>query len=374
MRAFAQSIVENVRHPLVILDDKMRVRMANAAFYRAFQVNPAEAEGHPFFELWPGVWSVPGLRALLEGVLPTGGGFEDFEAEHVAPDVGHRTLLLSARRVAHDETDEAMVLLAIEDVTERRRAAEALRRLNDELEQRVRQRTTQLAASNRELEAFCYAVSHDLRAPLRAIEGFSDELLRSYADALDARGRHYLERVRAGSQRMAGLIDDLLRLSRLTRDALRRERVDLSALARSVAADLAQREPARRVTFAVEPDLVAHGDPRLLRVAIENLFGNAWKFTAKKPEATVTFGRAASGGRAAFVVRDDGVGFDMAHAGNLFGAFQRLHHERDFPGNGIGLATVQRVILRHGGEVRAEGAPGAGAAFFFTLPDADEEP
>ncbi|WP_052640143.1 sensor histidine kinase [Zavarzinella formosa] len=242
-------------------------------------------------------------------------------------------------------------------------------RLNDELERRVLERTTQLEAANRELEAFAYSVSHDLRAPLRALDGFSDELLRGYGEQFDDKGRHYLQRVRAGTRRMGELIDDLLRLSRLSRGNIRSERVDLSGLAQAVAAELRQSEPDRRVFIDIGPDLAGEGDPGLLKVVLANLMGNAWKFTGKKPEATIVFGRTEQKGLPAFFVRDDGAGFDMRHASKLFGAFQRLHPQRDFPGNGIGLATVQRIIRRHGGQIWAESLPGGGATFYFTLPE-----
>lgn len=368
MRAFAQSIVESVRHPLALLDAGLRVRAANPAFAAAFGppcgrvAGPGGAEGGS----WP---DVPGLRERLERVEATGEPFEGFVAEHDSPGAGPKALLFSARRVVGDDDGPSLILLAVEDVTERKRAEDALVRLNDGLEARVRERTAQLEAANKEMEAFCYSVSHDLRAPLRAVDGFAQELLRAYADRVDEQGRHYLTRIRAGGQRMAVLIDDLLQLSRLSRVEMKYEAVDLSALAAAVAADLRQREPDRRVTLDVEPGVTARGDAGLLRVALENLLGNAWKFTAKKPAATVAFGRA--GGGAGFYVRDDGAGFDPAFAGKLFGAFQRLHHERDFPGTGIGLATVQRVAHRHGGTVRAEGAVGIGATFTLTLPPGD---
>ncbi|QEL16826.1 sensor histidine kinase [Limnoglobus roseus] len=244
----------------------------------------------------------------------------------------------------------------------------ATSRLNEELELRAREHTRQLEAANQELEAFCYSVSHDLRAPLRALDGFSQELLLRYADRLDEQGRHYLRRVRVGTQRMGQLIDDLLKLSRVTRSEMRSERVDLTALAEAVVAELREREPARNVTFTAHPGLNAVGDTSLLRIVLENLLGNAWKFTAKRPEAVISFTGSEDAGRPVFVVRDDGAGFDMTYAGKLFGAFQRLHSDREFTGTGIGLATVQRVLRRHGGEIRADGAVGRGAAFSFTLP------
>ncbi len=370
MRAFAQSIVESVRHPLVLLDAGLRVSAANSAFHAAFGVPDVEAPGRPRFALDAGWLDIPGLLERVERVATTGQPFEGFEVEHDLAGAGPKALRLNARRVVSDEDGTPMILVAVEDVTDKRRAEAALHRLNDELEARVRERTAQLEAANREMEAFCYSVSHDLRAPLRAIDGFAQELLRTYADRVDDRGRHYLTRVRAGSQRMAGLIDDLLQLSRLSRVEMTWGSVDLSALATAVVADLRHLHPDRQVTFVLQPGVTARGDAGLLRVALENLLGNAWKFTSKKTDATVTFGQ--QGGEAGFYVRDDGAGFDPAFAGKLFGAFQRLHHDRDFPGTGIGLATVQRVAHRHGGTVRAEGAVGQGATFYFTLPPGDD--
>lgn len=199
------------------------------------------------------------------------------------------------------------------------------------------------------------------------MDGFSQALLEEYAGALDAQGTDYLRRIRAASQRMAQLIDDLLELARLTRSEIRREPVDLSALARAVAVDLRKAQPERQVNFRIADGVIAEGDPRLLRVVLVNLFGNAWKFTANRPSATIEFSVSRSDGTPAYVVRDDGAGFDMAYAGRLFGAFQRLHGASEFEGTGIGLATVQRIIHRHGGRVWAEGEVGKGATFSFTL-------
>jgi light-regulated signal transduction histidine kinase (bacteriophytochrome) len=243
------------------------------------------------------------------------------------------------------------------EIAERTRAEEALRHANAVAE-----------AANAELEAFSYSVSHDLRAPLRAIDGFSQALLEDYAGGLDDQGRDHLQRVRDGSQRMAHLIDDMLKLSRVTRAGLRQEEVDLSALAQDIAAELRRGHPDREVEFSTASGLRVHGDPRLLRIAIENLLDNAWKFTRGRNPARIELGvRPEPDGKPAYFMRDNGVGFDMAYSGRLFGAFQRLHGAREFPGTGIGLATVQRVIHKHGGKVWAEGAVGKGATFFFTL-------
>jgi PAS domain S-box-containing protein len=270
------------------------------------------------------------------------------------------------------ECDEAGVPLhmigTIQDITNEHRINEEIRRLNEELELRVRERTAQLEAANRELESFSYSVSHDLRAPLRAVDGFSKALLEDYGEAFDGEGRDYLHRVRAGAQRMGCLIDDLLRLSRISRADLRRIPVDLSALATSILDDLRQNDPGRTVEVVIAPGAVASVDPGLIQIVFENLLRNAWTFTSKHPTARIEFGCATRSDSAAWFIRDDGAGFDMAYAEKLFGVFQRLHRAEEFPGTGIGLATVQRIIHRHGGRIWAEGAVEHGATFTFTLP------
>jgi PAS domain S-box-containing protein len=256
------------------------------------------------------------------------------------------------------------------DISKRKAAEAMVLRMTEELEQRVRERTAQLEATNKELEAFCYSVSHDLRGPLRGIDGFSGALLSDYRDRLDGTGQHYLSRIRLGAQRMGQLIDDLLKLSRINRSELEVGRVDLSGLCRKVLLELAQANPERRVQVSVEPDLVVRADRRLLLVVLENLLGNAWKFTARREDARIEVGEADGAPAArSFFIRDNGAGFEMAYVEKLFQAFQRLHASSDYEGTGIGLAIVQRIIHRHGGEVWAQGAPGEGASFFFSLPD-----
>jgi signal transduction histidine kinase len=246
----------------------------------------------------------------------------------------------------------------------------AVRERTRELEQRneaLRRNAAELAASNSELDAFAYSVSHDLRAPLRSIDGFSQVLLEDYAPRLDDAARDALNRVRAASQRMATLIDDLLKLSRITRADFRSERVDLSGMARDIAAEIQRAAPERTVQFAITPGLAAEGDSRLLRVVLDNLLRNAWKYTGKQPAARVDFTALSQNGDHVFVVKDNGAGFDMQYADKLFGVFQRLHSATEFEGTGVGLATVRRIITRHGGKIWAEGAVGEGAAFYFTL-------
>jgi signal transduction histidine kinase/DNA-binding response OmpR family regulator len=263
-----------------------------------------------------------------------------------------------------------------QEIVERKQAEAALRRsqqetkqLNAELEQRVTERTAQLEMANKEMESFAYSVSHDLRAPLRAIFGFSEMLVTEYRDQLDEEGGRYVDRIQAASQRMAQLIDDLLNLSRVSRGELRYSRVDLSALARQVISELRQRDPQREVDVSVSGSCMAEGDAHLLQLVLENLLGNAWKFTGKSSQARLEFGCTTSAsGEQIYFVRDNGVGFSMKYSSKLFGAFQRLHTDHEFPGTGIGLATVQRIIHRHSGRIWAEAAVGQGATFYFTLP------
>ncbi len=242
------------------------------------------------------------------------------------------------------------------EVTVRKRAEEQLLKSNVEL-----------TAVNDELEAFSYSVSHDLRAPLRGIDGFSQRLLTKYTDEFDEKGRHYLERVRAGCLRMGQLIDDLLQLSRVTRSKMKHENVDLSIIAHKIALELKESKLKREVEFVIEDGLRTRGDTHLLRQVLENLLGYAWKYTSKNASAKIEFSTVEHNGKQAFFVRDNGVGFEMNYVDKLFGAFQRLHLESEFPGTGIGLATVKRIIFRHGGEVWAEGEVGKGATFYFAL-------
>jgi len=244
---------------------------------------------------------------------------------------------------------------------------EEIRQLNEELEQRVVERTRQLEAANKELEAFAYSVSHDLRAPLRSIDGFSQIMLEDYTDKLDKEGTECLQRLRAASQRMGHLIDDMLKLSRVTRGSMHRKTVNLSKLAQTIATELQQSQPERQTKFVIAEGLTVNGDERLLEVVLENLLENSWKFTGKQACARIEFSYKEADGKPVYFVNDDGVGFDMAYVDKLFGAFQRLHSPTEFEGTGIGLATVQRIIHRHGGQVWAEGAVERGATFYFTL-------
>jgi light-regulated signal transduction histidine kinase (bacteriophytochrome) len=261
----------------------------------------------------------------------------------------------------------------VQDITARKRAEAELAEYRDRLEELVSARTRELELSNKELEAFSYSVSHDLRAPLRAINGFARALEEDYAAQLDAVANDYLDRMRAASCRMAELIDDLLDLARIARLPLERKPVNLSELARTITGELREAEPARQVELVIQDGMTAQADPVLAAILLRNLLENAWKFTGKHPTARIEVGETVRDGEPVWFVRDDGAGFDMAHVGSLFAPFQRLHAAGDFAGTGIGLATVQRIVRRHGGRGWIEGAVEKGATYYFTFAKTTKE-
>jgi PAS domain S-box-containing protein len=269
---------------------------------------------------------------------------------------------------ADQKHDMEALCVAFVEAIRRKRAEIKINQLNIELEQRVLDRTAQLDIVNKELEAFSYSVSHDLRAPLRSIDGFSQALLEEYANKLDDTGKIYLERVRKATQNMGFLIDDMLKLSRVTQAEFKHEAIDLSVMVRAIAEELQKNNPDRSVDMTVQDGIIVQGDPYIMKIVIENLMGNAWKFTGNVRYPRIEFGTTARDGKTICFIRDNGAGFDMAYVNKLFGAFQRLHTTHEFPGTGIGLATVRRIISRHGGQVWAEGEVGKGATFYFILP------
>jgi PAS domain S-box-containing protein len=360
------AIYDALSDAIVVADSEtFRIVNVNAGACRMFGYTPEEilAERieslHPP-ESWAEVKMV--FLAMATGEISSGMDIPCQRKDGISffADIGARSLLYGSR---------PCVVGVFRDATERKKAEEEIRTLNSELEQRVAQRTEQLEAANRELESFAYSISHDLRAPLRSVQGFSELLLEEYAPVMPAPAADSARRIHAASLQMGDLIGDLLQLSRLSREALHRSPVDLAAIATDVIQDLRRSDPVRQVEFAAPESLIAVADERLIRVVLENLLENAWKFTSKQPQARIVFGMDRNAeGTAEFFVRDNGAGFDMAFAGRLFGAFQRLHSTDEFPGNGIGLASVNRIISRHGGKIRAEGKIGKGAVFFFSLP------
>jgi PAS domain S-box-containing protein len=350
---YARSLLEASLDPLVAINPEGKITDVNEATAKATGLSRAELIGTEFSKYFT---EPEKAKESYQQVFAR--GFVTDYPLTIGHVDGKLTDVLYNASVYKDEHGKVLgVFAAARDVTAQKQA-----------EEEIRLRTAELHAVNEELEAFSYSVSHDLRAPLRAIDGFSQALLEDYSNQLDEQGKNYLDRVRAATQRMGQLIDDMLTLSRITRAEMRHETVNLSAIANDVLEELQKDQPHRKVEWQVEPQLVAEGDPQLLRVLLTNLLGNAWKYTSKTPAAKIEFGANPNvDGPTDFFVRDTGAGFDMAYADKLFGAFQRLHTSAEFPGTGIGLATVQRIIHRHGGKVRGEGVPNQGATFYFSF-------
>ena len=334
----------------------------NDAYERLFGYSRHEVIGRSALQL--GIWVDPRDRERLLAEVARTGRVQGFEASFRRKDGGIWIGELSAETAGL--AGAQWLVVALRDVSSQKQAEHEIRVLNAELEQRVQRRTAELEDANQELESFSYSVSHDLRTPVRSIQGFAQALQQECGAQLPEQGLRYLERIQRATQRMAQLIDDLLKLARVARLELVTQPVDLTAMAREVIQQLQSADRERRVEAQIEEGLVAHCDARLLRVVLENLFDNAWKFTSQTPKARIEFGHKP-GTSNVFRVQDNGAGFDVGLAHKLFVPFQRLHGAHEFPGTGIGLATVQRIIHRHGGRIWAEGAVGRGAAFLFTL-------
>jgi PAS domain S-box-containing protein len=359
-----RAVAETVTDAVVSADSQGLITYLNRGGERLFGWEASQLTGRPLTVLMPERFREANRRLLKSASMETPfGSRQVLELIALRKDGREFPVELSVAR--WDDPAGRFFTAIIRDITARRRRDEELRAINAQLE-----------LTNQELETFSYSVSHDLRAPVRSIDGFSAILEQDYGDRLDDRGKDCLARVRAAAQRMYTLIDALLMLSRVTQEEMRRDVVDLSGLARSVATELHRTQPDRRVDFVIPPGIIAVGDASLLRVMLENLLGNAWKFTGRQAAARIEFGASEQGGQTVYYVRDNGAGFDRAYADKLFGAFQRLHTADEFPGTGIGLPTVQRIIRRHGGTVWADGDVGKGATFYFTLPPvhADAEP
>jgi PAS domain S-box-containing protein len=384
VRADADTPAADLEREVLRSEERFRLLVEAVKDYAIFML-----DRHGYIQTWnPGVRRLKGYEA--EDII--GKHFSVFYTpEDLAVDKPARVLAQAASEGSYEEeglrlrkdgtrfwanvlitsiVDRGQVIgfaKVTRDLTERRAAQAALEDAAKELETRVAERTAQLAESNEELAAFGYSVSHDLRAPLRAMDGFSKRVLASAAERLTENEREQLERVRAAAQRMSHLIDDMLRLSRLSRVDLVRREVDLAATAKDIVDELRRAEPERSVDVVIEQPMVANADVRLVRTMLENLLGNAWKFTRKQAHARIELGCSREPQRVVYHVRDNGAGFDPRYAAKLFLPFQRLHSARDYEGTGIGLATVHRIVRRHGGEIWATSQPGDGATFSFTL-------
>lgn len=379
--ARAASVLQTVREPIVLLDRDLRVQLHNPAFAELYGLQDERADGTLLADVGEGAWQDPAMRQRLSDVLLRGRELWDFEHEQRAADGMVRYMLLNARRMPLPDSDDEVVLLTVSDVTVQRAVQLRVEELNRQLEGKV----AQVSEVNRELEAFSYSVSHDLRAPLRHVAGFSDKLSRHLGEQADDKSRHYLEVISSSAQRMAALIDDLLVYSRLGRVAMRQQAVDMQSLVADTRAMLdsnlqAEAESsghAHQVEWSIAPLPIVVGDENMIRQVWLNLLGNAVKYSGNREPAKirVDYQQQPDGGHQ-FTVSDNGAGFDMAYAGKLFGVFQRLHKASDYPGTGIGLASVRRVLTRHGGRIWAEAEPDVGASFHFYLPpatDADKQ-
>jgi PAS domain S-box-containing protein len=341
-----------------------RYMLVNAEYERLFDVHRDEIIGRTDHEIFPAdladQFRANDLQAIVSG--------EPIQVEEIAPGPDGPHTYVTVKFPLFDEHGQVYAVCGIStDITDRKRAEDQVAVLNAELERRVLERTAELEATTTELSAFAYSVSHDLRAPLRALHGYSQILLDEYAGRLlDETGVGHLRRVQASAARMGQIIEDLLSLSRTTRADLRREEIDLADLAQEVHQELQGQQPERDVRLSCEGNLKTTGDEHLLRLAMTNLFTNAWKFSARRSAATITLGSVQRGSETVFFIRDNGVGFDPRFAHKLFEPFQRLHSAGDFEGTGIGLAIAHRVFRRHGGDIWAQSSPDQGATFFFT--------
>ncbi|HEY4292419.1 sensor histidine kinase [Luteibacter sp.] len=364
----SQLIVQAVREPIAMLDRHLRTLLVNTAFAELYGFDPERDRKLPLDEIGEGAWTDTALLQRLADVIMRDRELWDYELTQRTVDGIDRFVVINARRIEQPDSNDPALLLTVSDITARALVEQKVSELNRQLEGKVEQ----ISDVNRELEAFSYSVSHDLRAPLRHISGFAGKLEVQLGDKADDRVRHYIDVISSSSRRMAQLIDDLLVFSRLGRGALRLQPVDMQSLVDEARALVETDARDRRIDWKIAPMPIVVGDENMLRTVWQNLLGNAVKYTGNREVATIEVGvNRLPVGDYEFSVRDNGAGFDMEYAGKLFGVFQRLHRASEFPGNGIGLANVRRIIARHGGRTWAEGETGVGATFHFSLPASD---
>jgi two-component system CheB/CheR fusion protein len=368
-RDYAETIVQTVRQPIVILDDKLCIKTSNDAFNVLFKITDKNMEGRPFFEIGGKLWKIPKLRRMLSKVVPSDASFDSFELHHDFEELGDKILLVSGRRLVTPGGDQASILLAIEDVTKQRMEEAALalkeRDYRQNLETSVAERTFELGAALRELESFNYTVAHDLRTPLRAIIFNSTVLMQELGEELSGEHVRMLSAQVGNSKRLATLIDDLLEFSRIQRKPVERQEIDVTALVNEVAEQSHQHHPSHKCIFSIQKGMKCLADATLFRVVITNLVDNACKFSPNG--GTISVGSALEGGQTVYFVKDMGIGFDMTYVHKVFLPFERLHRNEEYDGTGIGLATVTRIVERHGGRVWVHSEIGKGTQFYFTF-------
>jgi PAS domain S-box-containing protein len=366
---YAESIVETVREPLVVLDTDLKVISVNPSFYQTFKVKPEETAGKLIYDLGNRQWNISKLRILLEEIIPRNNQFQNFEVDHEFPTIGRKIMVLNARQIYSKGIGARMILLAIEDITEQKKAEAEIKKLNEDLKHRA----LQLEAAYKELETYSYSVSHDLRTPLLGINGLSRVLIEKYSNHLDAKGQQFLNTIHTSAQNTLQLIDDLLTFSRLENQEMKQSNIDMVKLAKTVFDELQGRVPERNLLLDIKTLPLAHGNRSMIRQVFFNLLSNAIKFTKPRETGIIEIGCLAKEDQNIYHVKDNGVGFETRHAGKLFEVFQRFHSEEEFKGTGLGLAIVQRIINRHRGQVWADGEIGKGATFYFTLPRGEKQ-
>jgi two-component system CheB/CheR fusion protein len=364
VQKYAESIVETIREPLIVLTPDLKVISANRSFYETFQVTPKVTRGKYIFDIGNHQWDIPALRELLEEIIPENAHFNNFEVDHEFPVIGRRTMLLNARRIYREGKGTEMILLALEDITERKRADEEIRRLNEQ----VGRKALDLELANKELDSFTSAVSHDLKNELIVISAFTGKLIKRHMERLDAKGQDYMRIINSSVENLTTLVGDLLELSRLSKAKMKVEMLNLSELVLPILKKYQGKDPERKVEVVVPQKVEAWGDRRLLTVMLDNLLSNSWKFTKNAVPARIEFGETQESEEPIFFIRDNGCGFTVpADLEQIFLPFTRFHNVEDYPGTGVGLATVKRIISRHGGKIWVESSVGKGTVFYFTL-------